>query len=287
MDKEENAPYINFALRNLTNPTQIEFFKKHFQKDIYNPTKQSISTKLQSLLNSQIFLNFLVGKSSFNLENELNRKALIVFSLPDGLIGSDASKIIGRLVLAQIKTIAMRREGELERGISPVPVHVFVDECHRFITPTIKTILKETRKYKVHLTMGSQGYGEEMDTALKGVVSDNTFIKMTSQNGNKSHSDFIKETGADRDQLDVLRVGEFHIHRGQLGFDANPLPSIKFKAPENILGEKNCMNEKEWEFLIGAQLARFYQPLHGPNVGVQHSQGKNVEGLKPKYEIDL
>jgi len=53
------------------NPNFRNFFKREFQNRIYDQTKGSIYTKIQSLLNSSIFYNLTNGISTLNLEQEV------------------------------------------------------------------------------------------------------------------------------------------------------------------------------------------------------------------------
>ena len=96
MDDDRNSHYLEFALKNLYNPSQIDFLTNDFSKDTYNPTKQAIKTKLQSLLNSHTFRSLLTGKQTFHLDRLCQQKKVIVFNLSAGKIGNDTSNVIGR-----------------------------------------------------------------------------------------------------------------------------------------------------------------------------------------------
>ncbi len=252
MDDDKNNAYLNFALKNLYNPSQIEFLKTDFHKDTYNPTKQAIKTKLQSLLNSYTFRNLLTGKQTVNLDQLCQQKKVIIFNLSSGRIGEDTANVIGRFLLAQIKSMAFQRANVPEH--LRTPTHVFIDECQRYISPTIETILAEARKYKVYLTLANQYYGQKMGTETKNAITNNTAVKIAGMNGDKNIITHHKETGADVDELKKLKVGEFHIKEGTT-------PSVKIKAPSNLIGNKNAMKPKQWETLKNKMLARYYQPL--------------------------
>jgi GTPase SAR1 family protein len=252
MDDDSNAVYLNFAQKHLYNHAQKAFLNQDFHKDSYNPTKQAIKTKIQSLLNSHAFLNMLSGKPTFNLSRLINQRKIIIFNLSVGRLGGFTSDIVGRFLLAQIKSLAFQR-AELAEN-KRVKTHLFIDECQRYLTPSIKTILTEARKYKLHLTLANQYYGQDMTTALKDAITANTAIKITGKNSHKSLSAFQKETGADLEEMEKLEVGEFHIKEGNK-------PSIRMKAPSNLVGNKNAMRADEWEKVKQEQLALYYQPL--------------------------
>jgi len=48
--------------------TYRQFFNNERNKPMYKRTKQSIYTKIQSLLNSQVFYNMTIGRSTVNIE---------------------------------------------------------------------------------------------------------------------------------------------------------------------------------------------------------------------------
>lgn len=59
---------------------------------------------------------------------------------------------------------------------------MFVDECQNFLTPSVETVLTESRKYGLHLTMAQQFYGQGMDRDLLAAVMGNTAIKIAGRN---------------------------------------------------------------------------------------------------------
>lgn len=297
MDDDRNSGYLSFALKNLYNPSQVDFLKTDFQKDTYNPTKQAIKTKLQSLLNSHTFRNLLTGNPTYNLDQLCKQKKLIVFNLSAGKIGNDTSDVIGRFLLAQIKSMAFQRADSPEH--LRTPTHVFIDECQRYISPTIETILAEARKYKVYLTLANQYYGQNMGTETRNAITNNTAVKMAGMNGDKNATTHHKETGASIDELKSLRVGEFHIKEGTT-------PSIKIKTPSRLIQNKNAMPPEQWDTIKENLLGRYYQPLDQINHdqpqpitantnqkdGVESPQKSNkmmpkTEKIKPKNPIVL
>ncbi len=298
MDDDRNHHYLNFALKNLYNPAQVDFLKYDFHKDTYNPTKQAIKTKIQSLLNSNTFRNLLTGKPTFNLDQLTQQNKIVIFNLSVGKMGNDSSDVIGRFLLSQIKTIAYRRE-KIPEPARP-HVHVFIDECQRYISPTIKTILAEARKYHFYLTLANQYYGQEMGTDIRNAITSNTVVKIAGANNDKNATTHHKETSADVSELKTLGVGEFHVKEGNK-------PSIKIKTPTTLLGNKNAMTNKQWEHTKTRMIAQYYsllapvnleesQPtittreqqielIHAPEK--PHKMTADTDNIKPKFDLDL
>ncbi|HLO76636.1 MAG TPA: type IV secretion system DNA-binding domain-containing protein [Magnetospirillum sp.] len=269
MDDDENADLLHFAQRMLPNPAQRHFLAVDFGKDAYGPTKQSLRTKIQSLLNSQVFLHFLAGPSTFDLEEAINRRALIVFNLSRGTIGDDTSETIGRFIIAKLQSFAIQRARIDEH--KRVPIHLFVDECQLYISDSIEKILTEARKYKLFATLASQILGQNMGAQLKAIVLSNTAVKMTGKNALATLSAIAKETGANLEELQGLETGEFHIKAGNR-------PSVKAKMPAHLLGKRNGMRADKWAETIKGQLARYYRPLTPENA----PSGLEIPSSEPK-----
>ena len=60
------------------------FFKNEFQSNIYYWTKWSLFTKIQSLLNSEVFYNLVTWSSTVNIEKLISKGKIIVFNLSKG-----------------------------------------------------------------------------------------------------------------------------------------------------------------------------------------------------------
>jgi type IV secretory pathway TraG/TraD family ATPase VirD4 len=282
MHDDQNQYYLNFSLKNLYNPAQVDFLKNDFYKEVYNPTKQAIKTKLQSLLNSYTFRNLLTGKQTFNLDQLCKQNKLIVFNLSAGKIGNDTSNVIGRFILAQIKSMAFQRADQPES--LRTPTHVFIDECQRYISPTIETLLAEARKYKVYLTLANQYYGQNMGTETRNAITNNTAIKIAGRNGDKNATIHHKETGADIEELKSLKIGEFHIKE-----DTNI--SVKIKANANLLNHKNAMTPPQWEKVKNQILSDFYRlieplPLPSEPQTNTHQVTPEKTTYKPLFDIE-
>ncbi|MES9898574.1 MAG: DUF87 domain-containing protein [Sedimenticola sp.] len=253
-DLDEYKPYLNFARRVLTNPMHLEALNKDFMKDSFNPSKLSIKTKVRNLLNDDYFFNFLVGKSTFDLEEAIERKAFVVFDL-SGLTDK-AKDAIGRFIMATMTSLAISRANlPYSRR---VPVHLVVDECQNFVSDSMKTILTEARKFRLYGTFAQQFCGQGMNTEMKRTIIGNSNIKITGKNGLDSLKIMSAETGAPIEELQKLDPGEFHIQAGSS-------PSSRVKVP--MMEEKDHMTREQWAKVKADQVRRYYRHIitHQPN----------------------
>lgn len=253
MESEENAELLAFSQNHLPNPAQRNFLRTDFPKTAYAPSRQSIRTKIQSLLNSQIFLNFTVGESTFSLADSIAQRKLIIFSLSRNS-GVETSDIMGRFIIASLQSIAMQRAKLSGEALENVPaIHLFIDECQHYIAPSIETILTETRKYKLYLTLSNQFLDQIESRRIRNAIKGNTALKITCrQTEPETMATIAKITGADPEELKNLETGQYHIKAGTL-------ESIKIDGTSYLSDYRHKMTKEEWEKVKEQQIAKFYR----------------------------
>ncbi|WP_052600165.1 type IV secretory system conjugative DNA transfer family protein [Aureispira sp. CCB-QB1] len=212
MNDEQNQHLVDFALKHNNNPNHIRFFKTAFYDKMYEKTKLAIYTRTNSLLNTQLFYNAVIGKSTIDLETAIDQGKVIVVNASKGRLGLQASSAFGRFVIANLQSIAIRRATKEKRFRKPC--FCFIDECQNFLTKSISIILTEARKYGVHLLLANQtvsDLGDHRDNVLN-----NTDVKLIGRNGNKSLSILARETGVSVDKLLALPKFSFYARVGDV-----------------------------------------------------------------------
>lgn len=247
-ERAEYDAYLNHARRYLSNPSQLEFLKRDFFKDSYNPSKLSIKTKIRNLLADDYFLNFLCGPTTVDLEALIKQRKTILFDLSD--LTEAAAIAIGRFIMATITRFAFAQ------GEKPyqhrIPMHLCIDECQDYISDSMKQIVTKTRKFRLHGTFAQQFCGQGMNTELKRAIIGNSRIKITGRNETSSLKLIASETGATVEDLQALTTGEFHIKAGKA-------PSVAVKIP--MIKPEQKITAEEWEERLERQVKRYYRLL--------------------------
>lgn len=109
-------------------------------------------------------------KSSFNFDDIMAQKKILLVDLAKGKLGEENSNFLGLLLVPRILTAALRRH-QLKGDFPNFFLHV--DEFQNFATPDFATILSEARKYKLNLTVAHQFINQLTDdikTAIFGNV---------------------------------------------------------------------------------------------------------------------
>ncbi|EAY29454.1 type IV secretory system conjugative DNA transfer family protein [Microscilla marina] len=207
MNDEENDDLIKLGLQS-PNPIHKNLFKSAFRKGSgYQTTKQSIYTKLLKLLGTTTFFEFTCGRSTLDLAKATDEGKIILFNLSQGKIGEDSSQAIGRLLIAMIKNVALRREYQAKN--ERIPTFVFIDECQNYLSPSIEKILTEARKYKVFLLMANQNLAQIEDSRLKDAIFSNTKVKIAGSNSPKTLKVMAQEMQTSLDILQDMRKYHF------------------------------------------------------------------------------
>jgi len=285
MHDDRNKDLVELGLRS-PNPSHREFFKYAFYNSTYNLTKQSIYTKIQSLLNSKIFHNLTIGKSTLDLENLINEGKIIIFNLAKGKLGTDTSEAFGKLVIALLNAIALKRVNlpKSER----IPTFLFIDEFQNYISKSIETILAENRKYRFSLILAQQILGQGMTHQTKNIVLSNTYTKFIGMNSTNILKILSIETGIDLEALKQLEKGKFFVKIG------NKEPFI-FKPFWYLLEYTNSMSAQDWKKVKTYLLLSYYKPMEdfieARPLPENTENIENIESntkpkkLKPKLEL--
>lgn len=243
------------ALKHMA-PQQRGFISAEWEKKRYETTKDAIVGKIQSLMNSDAFLNFLCGKSTINLDQVINERKIICFSLQKGEIDRETVSAVGSFVMATLQGYVLRKYKQRQHDM--VPIHVFVDECHNFLSPAVTEILEEARKFGLHLTLAQQYAGQKMDSELAKTVLGNTAVKIAGFNDEKAtHREMSRLMDIDDSRLIALQKQKFFVKSGDMS-------AIKLTPPSNLADRRNCVSSKEWKEELKRQKERYYRPIHTP-----------------------
>jgi hypothetical protein len=252
MDNGHNGDLIAFAKSRTHYETVPSFFEMDtgFKNTHYNATKNALYSRLQTLFNSNVFVEATCGPSTIDLARMIEWKKVMLFNLADGVIGPEGSRALGRLIIAQIQGIAMRRAEFPEK--KHVPIHLMVDECGSLVSESVRLIMQRTRKLGLYLTLAQQTVGESMTPSLRDAIIGNANVTITGA-ATKGHQDAAaKLVGVRPEALSNLHQGHFFMAVGNQ-------PPARFRSRDDLLGTKHSMTPPSWERLVARQLRAYYR----------------------------
>ncbi len=247
-DDEKYNKLIKLALN-----SKNEFEKDYFKNEFINAsaaTKNAVKRRLNKMLKNTLFSNLTNGKSTIDLEKEMNTKGkVIIFNIPKSKMLNTYSHYI-KFIVGLIQIIALKRADLPEN--KRIHTHLYIDEFHNFITPTIEEILAESRKYKLFLTLAHQSISQIKDANLRDIILDNTNVKIIGKNSNKTLDSMNKTLNVKLEDVEKLKAGEFNLQSG-----TNDV--IKIYNNDKLLNKQEQISDEEWIESKQYQLDKYYR----------------------------
>lgn len=142
-------------------------YRGNFEVEAINP----IQNKVGQFLTNPLIRN-IVGqtKSTINMREMMDEGKILIINLSKGLVGEDASALLGAMLITKLQLAAMSRVSvpEEERR----DFYLYVDEFQNFATESFANILSEARKYRLNLVLAHQ-YITQMVEEVRDAVFGN------------------------------------------------------------------------------------------------------------------
>ena len=247
----KTAKLIELA-KNSDDPFVNEYFNNEFDS-VKNETKNAIKRRLNKILKDSMFFNLVNGKSKIDLEKEINTKGkIIIFKIPKAKMLNTYAHYI-KFIIGFTQIVALKR-ADIKNEKNRPHTHLYIDEFHNFITPTIEEILTESRKYKLFLTVAHQSISQIKEVNLRDIILDNTNVKIIGKNSNKTLDAMNKTLNEKLEDVENLQAGEFYIKAGN-----NAL--IKIQNTDKLIGDNESISNEKWQESKQYQLEQYYRDV--------------------------
>lgn len=205
-------------------PAHRKFFETAFEAKSYEYTKSGIYTRIQSLLNQSAFYRMTCGgTNTIDLEQAIDDGKVIIFRFTKSH-GVDASVAMNKFVIARLLSLVLQRASKEKQFRKPL--YLFIDEFQNYISPSITTIVEESRKFGLHLVISHQNLAQIKDPNFRRSILSNTHVKIIGMNGFKDLKDYSQELNIKVDELQKLPNYHFYARTGNNNaylFKSNPL----------------------------------------------------------------
>lgn len=238
-----NKKYRDHVLDKVKDPVIRDFFLNEYEK--YDPKFRTeaiapVQNKVGQFLSASTIRN-IVGQpiSTFDIEEAMNTRKILLLDLSIGKIGEDAAALLGSMMITKIQLAAMRRTNITED--ERVDFYLYVDEFQNFATESFATILSEARKYKLNLILTHQ-YIAQMPEPVAKAVFGNTGTIISFRVGANDATALAKEFEPVFDSNDMINLDNHHIY-AKMSIDGVTRPAFSAitLAP---YGDKNNNREK-------------------------------------------
>lgn len=251
-------------------------------------TISPILNKVGQFLSSPVIRN-IVGqpKSSIDFRKVMDDGNILLVKLAKGMIGEDNAALLGAMIITQIQLASMTRAdvAESERK----DFYLYVDEFQNFATESFQTILSESRKYHLSLTLANQ-YMDQLIPEVRDAIFGNVNTLITFRVGGSDADVLEKEFSPVFNANDLVNLSMFNIYIklsiDNLTTDAFsaqtlPLPADKNNIQDKIINmsrERYASDVKFVEEKITKSIEEFQQALE---VSQKRSKSSNRYPYSP------
>jgi hypothetical protein len=189
----------------------------------------SILNKVGPLLSSPILRNiFGQPRSKLKLDTLLHQNKILLINLSKGKLGEDVSRMLGMIFLAMLQSSLLRRAALAEDERSYVSC--IIDECQNFSTPTLLSMLAESRKYGLALSLANQ-YLDQHSPEVQAAILGNAGSKLVFRCSHQDASLLAPSLGLTEE--DLTQIDPFHAYASFLKDNkVQPLARVAIPKPK-------------------------------------------------------
>ncbi|MEN9337882.1 MAG: hypothetical protein RIQ41_196 [Candidatus Parcubacteria bacterium] len=281
--------YRKFIVSNVKDPSVKSFWEEEYAKagDKYQQeAAPGIQNKIGQFVSNPLIRN-IIGqqKTSFDLRDIMDNKKILIVNLSKGKVGEGNANLIGSLLITKIYLAAMSRAdaGPYELEKLP-PFYFYVDEFQNFANESFASILSESRKYNLALTVAHQ-YIEQMEDEVKAAVFGNVGTMITFRVGATDAEAFEKEFAPYFMMDDIVNLSAYQVYLrlmidgvGSKPFSAHTLDPIERPAhsyAEAVIAHSRAAYGKP-VFEVSEEVTEFYKPKLKEEAKSEHKEGEAV-----------
>ena len=163
--------YRKQVLTHVSDPAIQSFFRFYeLQNDrLREESIAPLLNKVSKFITNPL-LRAVIGQttSSFDFRWAMDTGKILLCNLSKGALGEDVSSLLGSLIVTKLSLAALSRQDTPEADRRPQ--FLFADEVQNFTHGVdFPTILAESRKYALSLTIGTQTLSQLPDTTIEAV----------------------------------------------------------------------------------------------------------------------
>jgi hypothetical protein len=166
--------YRRSLVHRVMNPIVTRFWTGEF--DRWRPTDRteyiaSLQNKLGAFTANERLQRILgQPENRLDLRQIMDAGQPLLVNLSKGRLGENAANLLGALLVSSLQLAAMSR-GDVPQGERP-DYSLVIDKFQNFTTPSIATLLSESRKFRVHAVLAHQ-YLAQLDERIRDAVIGN------------------------------------------------------------------------------------------------------------------
>lgn len=239
------------VVEKITDPVIKSFWVNEYAK--YNERYEQESTaaiqnKIGQFISNPLMRN-IIGqvKSSIDIRKIMDEKKILIVNISKGMVGEDASRLFGAMVVTKLQLAAMSRQDVPEE--QRTDFYCYVDEFQNFATDSFVNILSEARKNRLSLILANQYLGQldEMvaggrSSRVRDAIFGNIGTIIAFRVGAEDAEYLLPEFAPEITIEDFVNLGKYHIY---LKLMIDGITSAPFSAVTLPPALKEFASEKE------------------------------------------
>jgi hypothetical protein len=164
------------AVSYVRNTTTLSFWNHEYASWTDQEKREArgpVMNKVRALLFFPEILHILGQRSStLNVDTIMRERRIVIANLARGTTSESATFLIGSLLLDRFCAAGYGRAQHVAAASAIPHFHIYVDEARSFVAKVLRDLLRDMRKFKVSLSLASQGT-TDLDPLLRSTVLDN------------------------------------------------------------------------------------------------------------------
>ena len=209
-----NANLRKSLVAQIGNPAVREFWLTEFNRWNERDRTQyiaSLQNKLGAFTANERLQNILGGRhKGVQLRQVMDESQILICNLSKGIVGHDASTLLGSLLVSTLQIAAMSRADMPETDRSDCVV--VIDEFHSYLSEgnsTMADALAESRKYRTSYVLSTQLLEQLDEDTLAGVLG-NCGSALCMTVGPRDAGVLASLLGSEVTSEDLMRVPKYH-----------------------------------------------------------------------------
>ncbi|NND76998.1 MAG: ATP-binding protein [Flavobacteriales bacterium] len=149
------------------------------------------------------------NQDQLSISDIMNNEKVLLVNLAKGSIGSDASRLLGSLLLNTISSAGFNRVTIPEKDRKPF--YVYLDEFHNFTTESLINMFAEHRKFRIAYIVAHQylkQISEPIRESVMGNIGTIISFRLSFQDGKRMANELYPDFSAH----DFVKLENYHIY---------------------------------------------------------------------------
>lgn len=158
--------------KHLTDPLVIDFWTKQMAKTSDFHKSEMLNyfmSKFGPFSNNSMMRN-IIGQhvSSFEFDDLMNNRSIVLMNLSKGKIGETNAHLLGLILISRLQVAVLRRAHT--ESVHRTPFYLYIDEFQNFTTDSFLSLLSESRKYGLGMHLTNQYLAQLPEPIRDGVL---------------------------------------------------------------------------------------------------------------------